>query len=227
MNTRRRCVRGTLIAAGVLLLGAGCWGKGDTGAISGGLSGDSSADNCGFDLAPEGPVTVDACLDGPGVTTLFGPESFTRATGAPVTVTRSFDVAAAGTFCIKVVNGDGTNHTANASATISIDGNDVIGPNRFNPNVPVVTARPTVDVGTHSLAVTVKSKPGSFIAVEVRFAAEGGAPRDVVAGGAGHLEISNLFDEADPFSPGNADGVHDTVTLGVTASPLKTRLGRW
>src|ERR687891_619636 len=64
---------------------------------------------------------------------VFGPQTFIRSTGGPVTVTRTFTVAAATT--------EGTLRLANqgvSSAIVSLNGAEVLRPDDFNPDITTI-----------------------------------------------------------------------------------------
>jgi hypothetical protein len=151
------------------------------------------------------------------VTLLWGPTVLTRTDGEPNELSETFEVTAEGSVCVKVKTDGGV-----AAAWLTIDGVEVIGPDALNPNVPLVTARPDLGVGEHTLELRLASRPGSSLTVEIRFAPDGVAPADQIVGDEGLVALSNVFDDPDPFSPAGTDGLPTTTTFGVTGTALKT-----
>lgn len=120
------------------------------------------------DVTDSGSQCTDPCQ---GDLLLFGPETFTRTTCAPITEIRSFEVDNAGDVCIVVTN------AGSSAAWIKIDGIKYLRPNDFNPCVTDITATVTLTAGTHELSVRVASQPGTSITVELRACDEGPPPQ--------------------------------------------------
>ncbi|WP_447975230.1 RHS repeat-associated core domain-containing protein [Nitrospira sp. Kam-Ns4a] len=99
---------------------------------------------------------------------LFGPKQYVRTTGAPNQYTDTFTVPASvgAPFLLHIVNGDTAGGHRLASATITLNGVQVAGPNDFNQNVAVVD-RPVTLQPSNTLQVTVASKPGSYLTLSV------------------------------------------------------------
>src|SRR5271157_6387722 len=92
---------------------------------------------------------------------IFGPKQYTRATGKPQTLTDTFlNCEKAAQYQMVVTNGNpnGTNRVS--SATILLNGTEVVGPSDLNQNVAEVM-KPVAVVGTNTLTTTLKSAPGS------------------------------------------------------------------
>lgn len=95
------------------------------------------------------PMTIAICLFLIGLPTLvsageftaFGPQDFIRQTGIPATVTGNFPVLNFNTeFFLRVYNG-GSQHSKKklvSSSIISINGTQVLGPEKFNQTVEFV-----------------------------------------------------------------------------------------
>jgi hypothetical protein len=97
---------------------------------------------------------------------VFSPRTYTRATGAPVVVTKTFSVTRpTGTYVLRVTN------VGMTSAVIALNGQTVLGPNdliRTNdvPVSPIV--RPvTVREGSNQIAVELRSTPGTSVSIEI------------------------------------------------------------
>ncbi|HVZ47414.1 MAG TPA: hypothetical protein VG916_01410, partial [Gemmatimonadaceae bacterium] len=95
--------------------------------------------------------------------TFYGPERFTRSTGAPTTVTRTISTAGyQAPFTLRVVNGTGGN--AVTSGSIRLDGVEILGPGDFKKSMGALAIPVTVGA-TATLQVTLASKPGSYVDV--------------------------------------------------------------
>ncbi|MBI4935865.1 MAG: hypothetical protein HY828_18440 [Actinobacteria bacterium] len=101
-----------------------------------------------------------------------------------------------------------------SSASISLDGSEVLGASDFNRNVPLLEAGPASHTGPHDLSIRLASAPGSTLSLEVTWVPDDRSPRDPVAGVKGRLVAFNLFDDPDPFSPADQNGVRDFSYLG-------------
>src|SRR5262245_48620498 len=97
-------------------------------------------------------------------TTLFGPVTYVRETGQPVTLTNAFRVAgplSGGT--LRVWN------YGVSSAVISVNDTEVLHPNDLNGNQPsgFLLERPlTLPAGSHTITVELRGKPGSWLVVD-------------------------------------------------------------
>src|SRR3989442_254055 len=104
-----------------------------------------------------------------GTWNAFGPKTYTRGTGDPVTVTDTFSVLNPSTqFTLHVVNGGPSNDKNElvSSSVITINGVQVLGPNNFNQNVSVVDVPVTLQ-SSNTISVQVRGKPGGAISVQV------------------------------------------------------------
>jgi hypothetical protein len=105
-------------------------------------------------------------------TPVFGPTTYTRTTGAPNQYTTTFSAPSwiVSPYDLHIVNGDasGTNRVYGAisSATITLNGVQVAGPSDFNQNVATIDRSVTLQA-TNTLKVTLASKPGSFLTINV------------------------------------------------------------
>src|SRR5579859_3575654 len=104
-----------------------------------------------------------------GSFTAFGPQDYTRATGAPVTVTTNFSVLNPNTqYTLKVFNGglQDTQTELVSSGFVTLNGVEVVGPNNFNQNVAEVDVPVTLQ-GSNTLAVQVRGQPGGLLTIEI------------------------------------------------------------
>ena len=98
---------------------------------------------------------------------IFGPKQFTRSTGAPQEFTETFqNCETRAQYKLVVVNGgpDGSNRVS--SASITLNGTEIVGPRDFNQQVARIE-RPISVVASNGLQVRLASRPGSFLTVSV------------------------------------------------------------
>src|SRR5581483_195304 len=103
-----------------------------------------------------------------GNITVFGPQRYDRTTGLPnqYSATFSLPVGAASPFQLLVQNGDPSGGNRVSSGWITIDGTQVVGPSDFNQNVATI-ARSVSLTSQNTLQVTLASKPGSYIILNI------------------------------------------------------------
>jgi hypothetical protein len=107
---------------------------------------------------------------GGGTTTVsfFGPQQYVRTTGPPNSYTTTVQVPAGvgNPFNLHIQNGEANGSNRVSSATITINNVSVAGPSDFNQNVftldRAVTLTPTTTLG-----VTLASKPGSYLRINL------------------------------------------------------------
>lgn len=105
--------------------------------------------------------------------TVFGPETFTRTTGEPQAITRTFSVPNPGEYTLIIENGGGGGERV-SSAVVGLNGVIIAGTDEFNQKVTRIIK--SVLLGqTNTLSIELKSKPGSAITVSI----EPGAPASV------------------------------------------------
>src|SRR5262245_55018569 len=77
---------------------------------------------------------------------VFGPQSYTRSTGAPVTVTSNFTVASpANPYVLHLDNGGANGEFSRVtSATVSLNGVEILKPSDFNQNVGTLDRQVTL-----------------------------------------------------------------------------------
>src|SRR5262249_30408530 len=94
----------------------------------------------------------------------FGPKQYIRDAGPPDTFTETFQYDGTSPCQIVVVNGkaDGTQRIS--SASISLNGQQIIGPRDFNQQIGEIV-KAVVLADQNQLSTTLRSKPGSFVTV--------------------------------------------------------------
>ncbi|MBN1842539.1 MAG: hypothetical protein JW883_09710, partial [Deltaproteobacteria bacterium] len=101
--------------------------------------------------------------------TLFGPKQYVRTSGSPDVFADTFvGVPGQGTLIVKNGNYDGGHRVEDgvSSATMSVNGLEIFGPNDFNQNVYYLET--TVDlIEDNTVDITLASALGSYITVEV------------------------------------------------------------
>ena len=104
-----------------------------------------------------------------GTFVAFGPQSYTRATGDPVTVTKTFVVLNPNTtYTLQINNGglmDGQFDLV-SSSLFTLNGIQIVGPNEFSQKVTVLQ-KPITLSAQNQLDVQVRGKPGGGLTVQV------------------------------------------------------------
>jgi hypothetical protein len=95
-------------------------------------------------------------------------ETYTRETGTPKTVSRTF-AGYSGTAVIKLWNGGATDATNErvSSSVIAVNGTPVFEQSNFNQNVTYLERTITLDQGSNTIDVILYSKPGGTIRIEI------------------------------------------------------------
>src|SRR5712692_9928735 len=101
-------------------------------------------------------------------TPAFGPQTYVRTTGEPNQYTSTFTAPAwiVSPYDLHIVNGDANGNHRISSATITLNGVQVAGPSDFNQNVATIDRSVTLQ-STNTLQVTLASKPGSYLTINV------------------------------------------------------------
>src|SRR6266480_863840 len=101
------------------------------------------------------------------MTPIFGPKQYTRIAGRPQTFTETFQHPCGTAPCqIVVVNGNADGTKRISSASISLNGGQIVGPSDFNQQVGKIV-RPIALADQNRLTIRLASKPGSFLTVSV------------------------------------------------------------
>src|SRR5262249_20393204 len=100
------------------------------------------------------------------MTIAFGPKQHIRDAGPPDTFNETFQYDGTSPCQIVVVNGkaDGTQRIS--SASISLNGQQIVGPKDFNQQIGEIV-KAVVEAGKNQLSTTLRSKPGRFLTVSV------------------------------------------------------------
>jgi RHS repeat-associated protein len=104
-----------------------------------------------------------------GTFTAFGPQDYTRGTGAPVTVTNTFSVLNPNTqYTLKAFNGGLQDNQTElvSSGFVTVNGVQVLGPNNFNQNVKEVDVPVTLQA-VNTLSVQVRGQPGGVLTIQI------------------------------------------------------------
>ncbi|MBS3906372.1 MAG: M23 family metallopeptidase [Syntrophaceae bacterium] len=114
--------------------------------------------------------------------TLFGPNQYSRSTGKPNVYSGTFPgIAGQGKLIIK--NGDTSGNNRVSSALIFVNGNQILGPNSFNQQIYNIEV-PLSIAQNNSISVELRSKPGSYLILEVTEEVDADAGAVVGANGA-------------------------------------------
>jgi hypothetical protein len=97
--------------------------------------------------------------------TLFGPVQFTRTGGKPNVFHASF-AAASGEGTLVVTNGSSSGNCRVSSASIWINGAEIVGANGFGQSVSQLTIPVDLDP-ENSISIELHSAPGSFLSISV------------------------------------------------------------
>jgi hypothetical protein len=97
---------------------------------------------------------------------LFGPEKFIRETGAPDTSSRSFQACNTGATYRLVVENGAAGKDRVSSATVTLNGVEIVRPNDLNQRVERVEKEVSLQ-GDNTLAVRLASNPGGFLTVSL------------------------------------------------------------
>ncbi|HEY1525241.1 MAG TPA: RHS repeat-associated core domain-containing protein [Candidatus Angelobacter sp.] len=104
-----------------------------------------------------------------GTFTIFGPKTYVRGTGAPVTVTDNFTVPNPNVqFTLRVHNGGLTDSATDfvSSTTITVNGVVVVAPNDLNQNIAEVD-KPVTLLASNEIDVQVRGAAGGALAVDI------------------------------------------------------------
>jgi len=102
-------------------------------------------------------------------TQIFGPNQYDRTQGDPDIFTGSFSaMAGEGTLTVKNGQVDGNSRIVDtiSSARITVNGNEIFGPNDFNKNVYLLESSISLSEN-NSIIIEFASQPGSFLTVEI------------------------------------------------------------
>jgi hypothetical protein len=88
---------------------------------------------------------------------------FIRDTAAPHAVVEQFSAAPAGSYILRVINGE-RGHDMVSSATVTLNGATVVSPELFSQNSRVITTDVTL-AAKNTISVELKSAPGAFVDV--------------------------------------------------------------
>ncbi len=110
-------------------------------------------------------------------TVLFGPKQYTRTAGPPNQFTDTFTLPAGTTapYTLHVVNGNTNGTNRISSATVTLNGTQILGPSDFGQNVAVIDRTVTLQA-SNQLEIRLTSAPGSFITVSVLDTSAGSQP---------------------------------------------------
>lgn len=105
----------------------------------------------------------------PGNFVVFGPQSYMRSSGAPVTVANTFTgFNSATSYTLQIYNGglaDGEFEKV-SSSVIALNGVQIVGPNEFNQNVTLIE-KPVTLSSSNQLSIELRGKPGGGITIQI------------------------------------------------------------
>ncbi len=104
-----------------------------------------------------------------GTFVAFGPQTYVRPEGAPITETRSVTVRNPNTsYTLRIHNGglvDGAFERV-SSSVITLNGVQIVGPDEFNQTVTLLE-KPIAPAATNELAVQLRGQPGGGVTIEI------------------------------------------------------------
>src|SRR5712671_714953 len=104
-----------------------------------------------------------------GTFTAFGPQTYVRGTGTPVTVTNSFTVLNPNTqYTLRVHNGGLVDSSTDrvSSTTVTVNGVVIVAPNDLNQNVAEVD-KPVTLLASNQIDVQVRGAPGGTLSIDI------------------------------------------------------------
>ena len=104
------------------------------------------------------------------MTPAFGPKQYTRIAGKPQVFTETFEHCGTAPSQIVVINGNANGTNRISSASLFLNGIQIIAPSDFNQKVAEIV-KPVVLADQNQLEIRLTSKPGSFLIVSVEFEA--------------------------------------------------------
>jgi len=149
---------------------------------------------------------------------VFGPRHYIRETGKPVVHQDNFPSAPGEDLLLRVRNGGAIDKaTQVSSATILLNGVQVVGPEDFNKEVEWIE-KPVNLQSTNTIAVTLDSKPGSYITITII----GGTAGPSVSMNASPANIE--LGESSTLSWTSANGDSAIIGNGIGVVPLNGSL---
>ena len=155
---------------------------------------------------------------------LFGPEQFTRTTGKPGRFERKIVLpeGVGAPFTLKVVNGDDAGKQRVSSASLWIDGVEVVKESEFNPQVGLIE-KPVTLQKENPLAVELRSNPGSFFRVEVIGTRVVPMVKKTIGPAGGTIQIQGTKNSVTVEIPADALATDTELTIRQVATPAAER----
>jgi hypothetical protein len=97
---------------------------------------------------------------------VFGPKQYTRMAGPPQTFTETFSRCGGSPCQLVVVNGNANGSNRVSSASIFLNGVEILGPRDFNQRVAQIIT-PVTLADNDQLTIRLTSNPGSFLTISV------------------------------------------------------------
>jgi hypothetical protein len=146
-------------------------------------------------------------------TTAFGPKQFNRTSGGPNVYTETFQHCGTSPCQIVIVNGNANGSNRVSSATISLNGVQIVGPNELNPRVDKIVKSVTL-ADANQLTVRLTSSPGSFLTIDVECEA---SPAALAIGPAGvDITNPNLLLSAFPIINNGTAAAENVTTTAIS-----------
>ncbi len=165
-------------------------------------------------------LMVFSSLSYAGSVSVFGPETFTRTTGKPDHSERSFRLSA-GTgspFIMKVTNGTPDGAKRVSSASIYLNGAEVIRESDFNQKTSVIEKEVSL-IADNKLAVDLRSSPGSSVSIEITGVSTAPSVKKVVGADGGVLELQGDLNSVKLVIPPGALDKNTEITIRQVPTP--------
>lgn len=145
-------------------------------------------------------------------TPVFGPMQYTRTAGKPQTFTETFENCGTASCQIVVTNGNADGSNRVSSASIFLNGSQIVGPKDFNQQVDEIVV-PVVLADQNQLEIRLASKPKSFLIVDVQCAA---SPVILSTGGPGVSLMDSTLLSALPIINTGTEAAQNVELTSIT-----------
>jgi PKD repeat protein len=137
---------------------------------------------------------------------MFGPETFVRSNGSPVTITNTFSAPLQRDGIIRIQNSledDPVTGQLVSSSIITLNGVAVATPNNFNQTVTHLDVPVSLIAGTNVLTVEVRGKPGTGLILETFAFGEAPTAAFTATPNSGPVPVTVSFDASVSTDPDN------------------------
>lgn len=175
-------------------------------------------------------TTVSLLADPDPTFNVYGPETFTRTSGTPVTETRTFSISgtAAAPYFLHLVNGNNDGSQRISSGTITLNGVTVVSGSDLSPHVGSLVKQVSLS-SQNTLTVTLAAQPNGFLSlritatdttpptITINAPAPGLITRDTTVAVSGTVQDETPTTVAVNGQPASMNGTSFTATAHLTA----------